>query len=146
MWEDDFEALQDIGLGLHMEEDRGFREDHLRSMSGSDFDEMLREQQELADLRKQVEIDKAQGKHWNQVRQRKAAAAKQPARPVKRAVADPIEEYKLQLGDEIRRFMIDKAADEGPIYVGDAQMMRSVPLVEMRKVYKDMLNRGFRRI
>ena len=59
---------------------------------------------------------------------------------------DPVQEYKLQLGDEIRRFLIDKGADEARMMIGDAQMMREMPLTEMRSIYKDMVDRGFRRI
>ena len=59
---------------------------------------------------------------------------------------DPVQEYKLQLGDEIRRFLVDKGADEARMMIGDAQMMREMPLTEMRSIYKDMVDRGFRRI
>ena len=69
------------------------------------------------------------------------AVVPQPAQKV-----DPVQEYKLQLGDEIRRFLINEGADEARMMIGDAQMMREMPLTQMRSIYKDMLNRGFKRV
>ena len=76
---------------------------------------------------------------------RPRAARELPPMPQQRAV-DPVQEYRLQLGEEIRGFLVNQAANEGRLMIGDAQIMRTMPLTQMRGIYNDMLDRGYRRI
>jgi len=73
----------------------------------------------------------------------KQAALAERTKVVRR---DPVQEYRLQLGDEIRSFLVNEGADEARMMVGDAQMLPEMPLTRMRSIYKDMLDRGFKRI